>query len=316
MGLTFEESAKVVMFAGKGGVGKTTLSAATAVHFAGKGLKTLILTSDPAPSLSDIFEQEVGDSIVEITDNLYALELSSEEVLRRWKQKFGGEVYEVLSSLVPVQEEIIDYIGSAPGIDEEFMLDYIAGMVREGDYDRIVWDTAPAGHTLRLLRMPIIFIEHLDEAAKVYLRLYSAMLKIRETLGLRKPRREIFDIIAGWRALAEELLEFLRSPQVEVIPVGIPQGLSVSQIRRLMHELDSFGIRVRKMVMNSVVSEPECEFHRMAAQAQQRYLKELREAYPEVKLVEVPLLPHEVKGLESIKEIKSLLFEDSQPKII
>jgi arsenite-transporting ATPase len=306
--LRLERGAKVVMFAGKGGVGKTTLSATTALHFAEKGYKTLILTSDPAPSLSDIFERDVGDRITEVTDNLYALELSTEEVLRRWKEKFGGEVYEVLSSLVPVQEEIIDYIGSAPGIDEEFMLDYIASLAREGEYDKIVWDTAPAGHTLRLLRMPIIFIEHLDEAAKVYLRLYSAMLKIRETLGLKKPRREIFDIISGWRKLSEELLEFLRSPQVEVIPVGIPQGLSVSQLRRLMQELENFGIRVNKMVMNSVVLEPECEFHRRVAEVQQRYLKELREAYPEVELVEVPLLPHEIKGLGSIKEMENLLF--------
>jgi arsenite-transporting ATPase len=306
--LRLERGAKVVMFAGKGGVGKTTLSATTALHFAEKGYKTLILTSDPAPSLSDIFERDVGDRITEVTDNLYALELSTDEVLRRWKEKFGGEVYEVLSSLVPVQEEIIDYIGSAPGIDEEFMLDYIAGLAREGEYDKIVWDTAPAGHTLRLLKMPIIFIEHLDEAAKVYLRLYSAMLKIRETLGLKKPRREIFDIISGWRKLSEELLEFLRSPQVEVIPVGTPQGLSVSQVKRLMQELENFGIRVNKMVMNSVVLEPECEFHRRVAEVQQRYLKELREAYPEVELVEVPLLPHEIKGLGSIKEMENLLF--------
>jgi anion-transporting ArsA/GET3 family ATPase len=156
--------------------------------------------------------------------------------------------------------------------------------------------------------MPIIFIEHLDEAAKVYLRLYSAMLKIRETLGLKKPRREIFDIISGWRKLSEELLEFLRSPQVEVIPVGIPQGLSVSQVKRLMQELKNFGIRVNKMVMNSVVLEPECEFHRRIAETQQRYLKELREACPEVELVEVPLLPHEIKGLGSIREMENLLF--------
>ncbi len=309
MGLRLREDARVVMFAGKGGVGKTTLSAATALHFAGEGYRTLILTSDPAPSLGDIFEHEVGDRAVEVAPNLHALELSTEEVLRRWKQKFGGEVYEVLSSLVPVQEEIIDYIGSAPGIDEEFMLDYIAGIVRSGEYDRIVWDTAPAGHTLRLLRMPIIFIEHLDEAAKVYLRLYSAMLKIRETLGLRKPRREIFDIIAGWRRLSEELLDFLRSPQVEVVPVAMPQGLSVAQLKRLMHELESFGIGVGKIVVNSVVKNPDCELHRRMAEMQQNYIKELRRSYPEVELVEVPLLPHEIKGLESIRKMERLLFD-------
>ena len=306
--LRLRDDARVVMFAGKGGVGKTTLSAATALHFASEGHRTLILTSDPAPSLGDIFERSVGDRVVEVAPELYALELSSEEVLRRWKQKFGGEVYEVLSSLVPVQEEIIDYIGSAPGIDEEFMLDYIAGIVKSGEYDRVVWDTAPAGHTLRLLRMPIIFIEHLDEAARVYLRLYSAMQKIRDTLGLRKPRREIFDIIAGWRELSEQLLSFLRSPQVEVVPVAAPQGLSVAQLRRLMQELENFGIAAEKIVVNGIV-KPDCEFHRRMAEVQRRYIEELRRSYPEVGLVEIPLLPQEVKGLKSIKKIESLLFD-------
>ncbi len=306
--LRLREDARVVMFAGKGGVGKTTLSAATALHFASEGHRTLILTSDPAPSLGDIFERRVGDRLVEVAPKLYALELSSEEVLRRWKQKFGGEVYEVLSSLVPVQEEIIDYIGSAPGIDEEFMLDYIAGIVKSGEYDKVVWDTAPAGHTLRLLRMPIIFIEHLDEAAKVYLRLYSAMLKIRDTLGLRKPRREIFDIIAGWRELSEQLLSFLRSPQVEVIPVGTPQALSIAQLRRIVRELEDFGIGVEKVVVNSVVESEECELLRSIAEAQRKRIRELKDSLPNVEVVEVPFLPPEVKGIEGIREVEKLLF--------
>jgi len=308
MTLRLREDAEVVMFAGKGGVGKTTLSAATALHLAERGYRTLILTSDPAPSLGDIFERRIGDRVVEISTNLYALELSAEEVLRRWKQKFGGEVYEVLSSFVPVREEIIDYIGSAPGIDEEFMLDYIAGIATGGEYDRVVWDTAPAGHTLRLLRMPAVFIEHLEEAAKVYLRLYSAMLKIRETLGLRRPSREVFDIIEGWKRLSEELIEFIRSPRVEVIPAGMPQGLSVAQVRRLMEELKKFGIEVNKIVMNGVLPEHPCEFHREMVRTQRRYLAELRRDYPGVELVEVPLLPVEIRGLEGIRRVERLLF--------
>ena len=155
---------RVLMFGGKGGVGKTTCSATTALHYASKGRKTLIISSDLTPSLSDIFEMEVGptEKPVKGIENLYALEISPDEVMKRWKEKFGPEIYEAASTLIDMEyDEVIEYVAIAPGIQEEFMLDYILERVKDGRYDLIVWDTAPAGDTLRLLDLPYKFIETL-----------------------------------------------------------------------------------------------------------------------------------------------------------
>ncbi|MBS3783674.1 MAG: ATPase, partial [Anaerolineae bacterium] len=127
--LTLDQTDKrVFMFGGKGGVGKTTSSAATALHYALKGRRTLIITSDYTPSLSDIFEAEIGphERPVPGVDGLFALEIDPDEVMRRWKRKFGPEVYEAASALVDMPyDELVDYVAMAPGIQEEFMLDYI-----------------------------------------------------------------------------------------------------------------------------------------------------------------------------------------------
>lgn len=116
---------RVLMFGGKGGVGKTTCAATAALHYASAGRRTLITSSDATPPLSDIFEMEVGASETEVgaserpvdgVENLLALEISPEEVMRRWKEKFGPEVYEAASNFVDMDyDELIEYVASAPG---------------------------------------------------------------------------------------------------------------------------------------------------------------------------------------------------------
>ena len=113
----------VISIWGKGGVGKTTCAASIAVRLSTMGLKTLILTNDPMPSLSDIFKKEVGITPTTISEpNLYAMAIDDKNTVRLWKEKYGNEVYEVISSFLPVDESIIDYVASAPLIGEEFIL--------------------------------------------------------------------------------------------------------------------------------------------------------------------------------------------------
>ncbi len=130
------------MFTGKGGVGKTTMSVATALKHAGTE-KTLLISTDPSGSLSEIFSLPLDKRLHTVAPNLDAVELNRKLVLDLWREKFADDVYTVLSSFLPVGREIIDYIEGAPGIDEEFMLDYLLTMADSGEYDTIVWDTAP-----------------------------------------------------------------------------------------------------------------------------------------------------------------------------
>lgn len=295
---------RVLMFGGKGGVGKTTSSAATALHFARRGLRTLIISSDLTPSLSDIFETDIGPAERPIpgVENLYGLEIDPDEVMRRWKEKFGPEVYAAASALVDLPyDEVVDYVAMAPGIQEEFMLDYILERVRDRRYDLVVWDTAPAGDTLRLLGLPQRFLEHLRVAPKVY-------LEVRDTFKLS--RTPFLEIIESWKRLSEQTIRFFTDPEnVEFIMVTIPEALGVYQSRRVMRDLRRHGLTVRYLIVNDVIREPDCEFHRLRWEMQQRYLRQLREELDDgLTLVELPLLPYEVKGVERLAEVERYLF--------
>jgi hypothetical protein len=137
------EQKRLIMIGGKGGVGKTTCASAIALHFSAQGKKTLIISSDPTPSLSDIFEMDIGDQEkpVKDTKNLYGIEISSDVVLKKWKDRFGPEIYEVVSSFTSLDYDFVDYIGGAPGIEEEYQIidpstgelrSYVSQILEEG----------------------------------------------------------------------------------------------------------------------------------------------------------------------------------------
>jgi arsenite-transporting ATPase len=131
---------QLILVGGKGGVGKTTCAAAIAVHLAAAGRKILILSSDPTPSLSDIFEIAVGPQETSIPScpNLSALEICSEMVREKWKDRFGQEIYEVVSSFADLDYAfVLDYVGGAPGIEVEYMLYFIMELVHEARYDLV-----------------------------------------------------------------------------------------------------------------------------------------------------------------------------------
>jgi arsenite-transporting ATPase len=294
---------RVLMFGGKGGVGKTTSSAAVALHFAAAGRKTLIISSDLAPSLSDIFEMEIGPAEREVKggSGLHALEIDPDEVMRRWKVKFGPEVCEAAAVLVDLPyDELVDYVAMAPGIQEEFLLDYILEQVK-GGYDAVVWDTAPAGDTLRLLGLPGRFMEHLRVAPKVY-------LGVRDRLGLAKA--PFLDIIESWKELARQVVAFFSDPgNAGFVLVTIPEGLGVYQSRRVTKELEEHGLQVEHLIINDVIVEPDCGFHRRRWEMQQPYIKMLEEEYGNrMTVTKLPLLPYEVKGVERLREVERLLF--------
>jgi arsenite-transporting ATPase len=303
---------QLIMIGGKGGVGKTTCATAIAVHFARVGRKTLVISSDPTPSLSDIFEVEIGDRQTPIKKikGLYAIEISSDVVLNMWRERFGPEIYEVISSFADVDYDFVDYIGTAPGIEEEYMLNYILELVESKQFDLVVWDTAPAGHTLRLLHLPQIFLKHLEAATKFYMNIYSYFEKLKETVKLQKGKRTLLEIISSWEALAMKIVDFIRDQEKsEFIIVTIPEALGVKQTERIISDFDQYELMVNHMIVNYVVKEADCAFHRERKAMQMEYTRILEDRYGErIKLIQVPLAPHEIKGVERIEQISKILF--------
>ena len=304
-----DEKPRIVMFCGKGGTGKTTSASAAALHFARRGLRTILLSTDPAPSLSDILETDVSESItpIETFPGLHAVELDYDAVVELWKEKFGEEVYEVIASFLPVGEEIIDYVAGAPGIDEEFALSYVYDIYISGDYDVIVWDTAPAGGTLSLLNLQDTFYRHLGEAARLYVRVRSAL----EALTQGRAKRDPLKIISEWEELARNVLDMMRDGGTKAFIVTIPEALAVNQTRRVAKDLEKFGIFVGGIVINHVLTleAADSAFNRSRREMQLRYIEELDRIYGEkVPVVRLPLQPFEVKGIEALEKVERLLF--------
>ncbi len=286
------------MFTGKGGVGKTTCSAATALHYAAAG-PTLTISTDATPSLSHIFEVTDKQKPVEVLPNLFISEIGEDEIKEMWDRKFGREVYEVFSAFVDIDyESFVEFMTSVlPGLGEEFMVDYIREIAARGIYENIVWDTAPLGQTLGLLGTPALLGNHLRMAPRIYSKL---------KLG-RQSREPVLDILKRWEELSAVNMAFLRD-QVNFTMVTIPEALAVEQLEGTFREMNKYGLKTRQIVINNVVKSDDSGFLQIKVKQQQQYLKHIREKYSHMKIIELPMFPREVKGMKRLKDVAKLLF--------
>ena len=301
MGIGQLGSKKVTMFCGKGGVGKTTSAAATALHHAMSGKKTLIISTDFTPSLRDIFEVDSAAKPARVTDNLYLDEISYDNVKVLWDKKFGPQVYDLFSTFVEIDyQDFVGYVATMlPGIRDEFMVDYIRELSESGEYERVVWDTAPAGQTLGLLRMPSLMNHHLKPAFKIY-----SSLKSTHNL-----KRSVLGVIKDWEQLSNKDMTFLKE-QVQFNLVTIAEALAVRQLHDIFEEFKSYGLGVNHIVINQVVEDADSPFLRRKAQLQQKYLTEVEGSYG-TGSTRVPLFPYEIKGVERLKEVERRLFSSA-----
>jgi arsenite-transporting ATPase len=165
----------------------------------------------------------------------------------------------------------------------------------------VVWDTAPAGDTLRLLELPYKFLNHLRSAPRIY-------LGVRDKLQLA--RTPFLDLIESWRELSQEIAAFFRNREnAEFVLVTIPEALGVYQARRLVGELAQFGLSIRHMVVNNIITENDSEFLRQRQAMQRPYLELLvREYGQSMTITQLPLFADERKGVHRLQELEVLLF--------
>jgi len=295
---------RVQVFLGKGGVGKTTCSAATALALAERGESSLVISTDPTPSLSHIFEIEGEHREREVQPCLRLTELGLKDVRAMWDERFGRDVYGVFSSFVDIDyPTFVEFVTAVlPGMNEEFMVDYIRRLALESRYRHVVWDTAPLGQTLALLGMPQLLAEHLRTAPRIYSHL--------RTTGERK--EPVIEILGRWRDLAAECMAFLRK-EVVLSMVTIPEALSVYQLDDVAEELARYELRIARLVVNNVVQEADSPFLEQKRRQQQLHLQRLRERYGDVPIVEIPLFSQEVRGVERLRAVGRLLSPAASP---
>ena len=290
--------AHVHVFLGKGGVGKTTCSAATALQLADAGETSLVISTDPTPSLSHIFEVEGAHREREVRPRLFLTELGLADVRSMWDERFGREVYAVFSSFVDIDyATFVQFMTSVlPGLNEEFMVDYIRRLALEARYRHLVWDTAPLGQTLALLGMPSMLDEHLRAAPRVYSHL--------RTTGERK--ESVMAVIRRWRQLAADCMQFLRR-DVRFSMVAIPEALSVYQLDHVVDELRRYDLAIGRLIINNVVQVTDSAFLEQKMREQRPHIERLRERYAAIPIVEVPLFSGEVRGIERLRAVGRLL---------
>jgi arsenite-transporting ATPase len=299
----------IIMFAGKGGVGKTTCSAATALQLSSCGRHTLLITSDATPSLSDIFEEEIGGDIRPLDNRLDAVEISGEAILNKWKNKFGPDFYEILSRLIDVEEldnesrhQLLDYIGSAPSLREETLLDLVVDLAETSKYDRIVWDTAPAGETLNLLNMPASIRKHLTAGSKVF----EGLDKIgRKVIG----KRSIAEIMDSWITASERISRSIHARSTFVL-VANPEALVVKQAQRVVEVLSGYRITFHGMVINKVIRTPDSQLLKTLQELQAPYLTDLIELASGLPVAMLPFALKEIKGRRALKEVGEGLIRE------
>jgi arsenite-transporting ATPase len=299
-----------VLYGGKGGVGKTTVAAATGLRLAREGFETLVVSTDPAHSLGDAVEQSIGAEPVEIREQLWGVEVDPQAGNDRYEAIFEALAEEFADAGIRLDEDQVADLftsGVLPGSDELAALDGLAEYVDSDRFERVVFDTAPTGHTLRLLDLPQVMdrgmATALDLRDQVRRKVDTARTMVFGPMG--RKRRDEADGFTQMRERMERVGAVLRDPELtEFRVVTIPETMAVRESERLVAQLREFEVPVTTLVVNKLIEDPgDCErcLGKQAVQAEA--LAALRESLPELAVWTVPDESGEVTGLSALERV-------------
>ncbi|HZU07658.1 MAG TPA: TRC40/GET3/ArsA family transport-energizing ATPase [Chloroflexota bacterium] len=309
---------RYIMFGGKGGLGKTTFSAATAFWLAQQGHRVLVFSVDPQASLSDIFEQNIfGKGPVKIIDNLWAQEIDADQRIKAYQEEIRQKILDMYG-FERVPEEIENYIQAAsaePAMEESAIFDAVVDIVVQGDYDYYIYDLVTLGHALYYLSM-----------AKVYDEWITKITKLREEM---REYEQVAAIMRRKKTLEEDLilneLQYIRSristssailtdrQKTAFFFVLVPEEMIIIDTRKAAELFARFAVPISGYVVNRVVppelaqqNVPEYLQHRIAMQ--QKYLDAIRREFGNQVLAYVPELERDVTGLPAIERLAQIMY--------
>ncbi|MDP2930620.1 MAG: ArsA family ATPase [bacterium] len=304
-----------IMFGGKGGVGKTSMAAATSLRFAEEyakrraNEKILIFTTDPAPSLADSFNQKIGSEPTAIHDakNLFAMEIDAKKVLEEFKKEYGKDILDILQQGTYLADEETEEIFSLdiPGLDEVMGLKKITDFMESNEYGLYIVDTAPTGHTLRLLALP----ELLDDWIKFLASLrwkYHAMVR----QFAREERVENADkFLLEMKKTVKKVRSILQdSAKTEFIVVTIPEAMGVLETEDLIKDLEKMHIPTSHIIINNIFPENKCGFCKSRRKNQEKYISEIKGKFESFNISEIILKSEEIRGIKNLKNLAGELF--------
>ena len=318
----------MIMFGGKGGVGKTTCAASSAIWAAEAGRNTLIISTDPAHSLGDSLGLELEPGVptpIPGILNLTALEINP---------KANIEEFQSLSNINPVEElgmsGILDSMPlfgdlqdltsmSPPGIDETFALLKVLEFIEtEHDYDLIIFDTAPTGHTLRFLSLPETLSSWIGKLLKMRLKFGKMLGSLKSLFSANKDQENSsLEVLERLNDAIVHAREDLTDPtKTSFVVVTIPEEMAITETGRLINELNKYQIPVSDIVVNQLLEENRelCDFCKSRRKMQQKnmlVIKKVLEEQMGKNIIEVPLFSEEVRKYDRLKQFGHYMIEEA-----
>jgi arsenite-transporting ATPase len=311
---------RYIMFGGKGGLGKTTFSAATAYWLASQGKRVLVFSVDPQASLSDIFQKDIfGKGAVKIMDNLWAQEIDADQHIRQYQQEIRQKILDMYG-FEQIPEEVEQYIQAAsaePAMEESAIFDAVVDIVVEGSYDYYIYDLVPLGHALYYLSMAKVYDEWINKITK----LREEMREYEEMVSRLKREKETEED----QILSE--LQFIRSrinassriltdrEQTAFFFVVIPEEMILIDTQKAADLFAKFDVPISGYVVNRVVPHELLDqdippYLRNRIEMQGKYLKQIDQLFGQQVAAHVPELERDVTGLDMIRQLSEIMFGD------
>ena len=307
---------ELIIFGGKGGSGKTTSAAATSLHFhkINPQKRTLVMSTDPAHSLGDSFDIIIGNKITPIVENIWGLEIDANELYEQYLEKHGEVIKKIADRGTIFDKEDIEnfFTQTLPGLDELMAIIRIADLLRAGEYDLIILDTAPTGHTMVLLSLP--------EQMEKFLNIMELMMEkyrcvMRAMVGRYKRDKCDEYIDSQKEDIGRARAILTNSKKAEFVPVTIPEPVSIAETQKALETLRGYNIPVKSIIVNRIVAEEkECPFCSARVKEREKYMQEIEEKFAQYNLAKMPLFPQEIRGIDSLTEYAQILFGEAEYK--
>src|SRR5918996_5141038 len=310
---------RYIMFGGKGGLGKTTFSAATAFHLAKRGKKVLVFSVDPQASLSDIFQQDIfGKGPVKITENLFAQEIDADSHIKEYQDEVRQKILDMYG-FDKVPDEIEDYIQAAsaePAMEESAIFDSVVDIVNQGGYDYYIYDLVPLGHALYYLSMAKVYDEWIGKIT----RLREEMREYEEVAARMKRDTEVeedqilneLQYIRGRFNIASQILT--DTEKTAFFFVIIPEEMILIDTAKAAELFAKFDVPIGGYVVNRVIPQDLLEsegvppYLRNRIEMQRKYLDEIKSTFGANILGHIPELERDVTGLEMIERVADMMY--------
>jgi arsenite-transporting ATPase len=307
---------RLLIYTGKGGVGKTSVAAATALRAARMGYRTVLMSTDAAHSVSDSLEIPLSGQLTRVEENLDAIDIDMlQELETRWK-----EIQQYISSFLISQG--MDGITSKemavlPGMELMSALFYVEDFYKRDAYDVVVMDTAPTGETLRLLSFPEISEWYTD---KLYNLFRNMMRLARATVGrvmsTPLPSEGLLEDIAELADRMKDVQRILQDPEVTSIRLVVnPEKMVINETKRAFTYMCLYNLTVEALIVNRVIPEDAVGFFQEKLEEQSFYMKVIEESFSPLTILKAHQLPKELVGIHSLETLGEMIFGDTDTTV-